>query len=180
MRPDEDGGERSGRSPDKALWQRSRALDMPADEAERFLDLAGFAEGRLDADECERVAALIAADPEAASDVEVARSLAGLSAVAPAAVVARASAIIGDGVAAEGRVIRLPLRRWQRPTWRTAAQWSSLAAAIAMASWLGFAMGSDASFAFAPVSQTSDEGPLGDMLDPATGFLGGFGEGRHT
>jgi len=180
MRADKGSDERSGRSPDAALWQRCRALDAPADEAEQFLDLAGFAEGRLDPDECERVAALLAADPRAASDVEVARALAGLSVAAPEAVVARACAILGAGPAPDGRVIRLPLRRWHSPPWQAVARWSSLAAAVAVAGWLGFAMGSDASAAFAPPSQASDDGPISDMLDPGAGFLRDVGGGVRT
>ena len=44
---------------DAALWRRSRTVDMSEDaaETERYLDLAGFADGRLDPDDRERVAA---------------------------------------------------------------------------------------------------------------------------
>ncbi len=54
---------------DRRLWQRCRMMDADEDEAARFLDLAAFADGLLDIEERERVAALLAADPEAAADV---------------------------------------------------------------------------------------------------------------
>ena len=41
---------------DRALWQRSRETNMTPDEAERFLDLAGFADGRLDVEDRARIA----------------------------------------------------------------------------------------------------------------------------
>ena len=41
---------RRRRSQDLALWQRSRDAEAAENEAERFLDLAGFADCRLGAD----------------------------------------------------------------------------------------------------------------------------------
>ena len=41
--------EQPGGSPDPTLWRRGRDAEIAPEEAERFLDLAGFAEGRLDA-----------------------------------------------------------------------------------------------------------------------------------
>ena len=37
--------------PDRALWQQSRLTDAAPDEAERLIDLAAFADGRLDEDD---------------------------------------------------------------------------------------------------------------------------------
>src|SRR5260370_20862936 len=73
-------GDGSGRkSPaglsDNAVWQKSRLLDIPEDESERFLDLAGFADGQLDPDDRERVAEWLAGDPIAAGDLAAARAL---------------------------------------------------------------------------------------------------------
>src|SRR5207247_32149 len=62
--------------PDAALLRRSRMVEMTPDEAERYLDLAGFADGRLDPDDCERVAEWLAGDPAAAGDIAAARALA--------------------------------------------------------------------------------------------------------
>src|SRR6266446_8382277 len=64
-------------SPDSALWRRSLAIDVAEDEDERFLDLAGYAEDRLDPDERDRIAERLAKDPIAAADVAAARVLAG-------------------------------------------------------------------------------------------------------
>ena len=44
---------------DCGLWQRCRTTEAPPDEAARFLDLAAFADDRLDADDKERVAELM-------------------------------------------------------------------------------------------------------------------------
>src|SRR5258708_24506873 len=62
-------------TPDRTLWRRSRVIDASRTETERLLDLAGFVDGRLDDDERERVAALIAANPPAAADSAAARVL---------------------------------------------------------------------------------------------------------
>src|SRR5438128_1727016 len=61
---------------DAALWRRSRTADMTAEEveAERYLDLAGFADGRLDPDDSEQVAERLAGDPVAAGDVAAPRA----------------------------------------------------------------------------------------------------------
>ncbi len=62
---------------DRALWRRAAATDAPEDEAARLLDLAAFADGLLDPDERERIAALLAAYPAAAADVAAARAIPG-------------------------------------------------------------------------------------------------------
>ena len=45
---------------DRRLWQRCRTMDAGEDETARFLDLAAYADGLLDVEEHERVAALLA------------------------------------------------------------------------------------------------------------------------
>src|ERR1700752_4989035 len=62
---------------DRALWRHSCATDSVDGEAEaeRYLDLAGFADGRLDPDNQERVADWLGCDPAAAADVAAARIL---------------------------------------------------------------------------------------------------------
>jgi anti-sigma factor RsiW len=179
-RTDEEREDRMKWLPDRALWQRSRIADAPEDEAARFLDLAAFAEGRLETDEHDRVAALLAIDPAAATDVAAAREFAGNIDEAPSGldrVIARACAILPDSPTAPGRVI--PIRRppERRGIVHDLAQWGSLAAAIAIASWLGFAMGSDASLQLSQPGASVDTNSLPDLLDPGTGFLRDFGEG---
>ena len=59
----------------------------------------------------------------------------------------------------------------------------SLAAAIAIASWLGFSMGSGVSLELSQPGQQSQvgvDGLLPELLDPATGFLRDLGEGLQT
>ncbi len=166
------------RSPDRALWQRCRMTDVPEDEAARFLDLAAFAEGCLETDEHDRVAAALANDPAAAADVAAAQALAGGIDEAPDGldrVITRALAILPSIPAAPGRVVPFAPPRQHRRILHALTRWGSLAAAIAIASWLGFAMGSDTSLA---LSQTgTDASLLPELLDPGTGFLRDFGEG---
>jgi len=49
-----------------------------------------------------------------------------------------------------------------------------------VASWLGFAMGSDASLALSNPRQPSDAGFLPELFDPASSFLRDLGEGLRT
>ena len=101
---------------DRRLWQRCRTIDAEDDEAARFLDLAAYADGLLDIEERERIAALLAADPQAAADMRAAQALA--DAELPSAglerIVARASAIAPDTESVSGKVVPLAPRRGRR------------------------------------------------------------------
>jgi anti-sigma factor RsiW len=172
---------RTDESSDHALWERSRALDAPADEAAHALDLAGFAEGLLDPDEQERVGALVAADPAAAADVTAAQASSGGIDERPAGferIVARACALVPDAQFSTARVIAFTPR--QRRVRHGLAQWAGLAAAILVASWLGFSMGSDTSFALSQPGLSSDGGVIPELFDPGTGFLRDFGENLRS
>jgi anti-sigma factor RsiW len=166
---------------DRRLWQLCRTTDANQDEAARFLDLAAYADGLLDIEERERVAALLSADPEAAADVRVAQALpdapertfAGLERI-----IARASAIPVATETGNGNVILLAPRAGRRIL-QTFAQWGSLAAAVAFAGWLGFAMGSDTSLALSDHRQPTDV-MLPELFDPGTGLLRDLGEGVRT
>ncbi|TMJ69192.1 MAG: hypothetical protein E6G83_03295 [Alphaproteobacteria bacterium] len=166
---------------DRRLWQRCRTIDAEDDEAARFLDLAAYADGLLDIEERERIAALLAADPQATADVRAAQALA--NAELPSAglerIVARASAIAPDTESVSGKVVPLAPRRGRRLLQIT-AQWGSLAAAIALAGWLGFAMGSDTSLALRDTRQPSAAGLLPELFDPGTVLLRDLGEGLRT
>lgn len=166
---------------DRRLWQRCRTFDAPEDEAARFLDLAGFADGLLDADDRERVAAWLAHDPDAAADVSAASTLRGQDGGAAelAHVIARACAISPDAAAARGRVVMLADWRGRRLV-QGFAQWGSIAAAIALVSWLGFSMGSDTSLALTAPRQQSESSLLPDMFDSGPAFLRDLGEGLRT
>jgi anti-sigma factor RsiW len=166
---------------DRRLWQRCRVMDADEDEAARFLDLAAYADGLLDIEERERVAALLSADPEAAADVRAAQALAvsERTSVGLERIIARASAISPDADRGNGNVIPLATRPGRRVL-QTLAQWGSLAAAVALAGWLGFAMGSGTSLALSDNRQPIDTGFLPELFDPGTGLLRDLGEGLRT
>ena len=166
---------------DRRLWQRCLTMDAEEDEAARFLDLAAYAEGLLDIEERERVAALLIADPDAAADVRAAQRLADAEPKSAGLerIVARAGAISPDAVSASDNVVWLASRPSRRFL-QSFAQWGSLAAAVALAGWLGFAMGSDTSLALSDHRQPSDTGLLPELFDPGTGLLRDLGEGLRT
>ena len=168
------------RSPGRALWQLSCRTDAPEDEAARFLDLAAFVDGHLETDERDRVAAMVAADPAAAADVAAVQAIAGGFAKPPDGldrVIARACAILPDNSAAQGEVLAFRSPRRHRSIVHGLTRWGSLAAATAMASWLGFAMGSDTSLALSQSGAASDASFLPELLDPGTGFLRDLSDG---
>jgi hypothetical protein len=172
-RVEEPAGSKAGRR----LWQRCQGLVVSWDEAERFLDLAAYADGRIeDEDECARVAAIVAADASMRADVAAASALsAGGIAMAGGLdrIVAHAAALVFDrGVAARLAPAAIPQPGSRL---RGAAQWSALAAAIALTGWFGFWIGSDASETLTAnpsiQQQVGEETFLPELLDPATGFL---------
>jgi anti-sigma factor RsiW len=155
-------------SSDRAVWEYCRDIDFVNDEAERFLDLAGFVDARLDDDERERVAARLAADPGAAADIAAAAALAAVPAEGTSArIIARAVALVGEP--ARGNVVPFVPPARPRVAVYSVARWGSVAAAIVVASWLGFSLGTDASLSYSQGQsvQANDGGYLGEMLDPA-------------
>src|SRR5438132_13138543 len=183
MPGDRANGEPRAAPPDDALWRRSLAIDMAEDEAEYFLDLAGYADDRLDPDERERIAERLAKDPMAAADVAAARAFArSRRPIEPALadVVARACALVADGMPLRGRIIAFPQLFRPQPTLHGVARWTGLAAAVVLASWLGFALGGDASAIFGPVGQAGEDSLLRDLLDPSTASLRDLTGGAQT
>jgi len=176
----DDPKERSFGSSDRALWQRSRLTDATEDEAARLLDIAAFADGRLDEDEAERVAARLTGDAAATGDVAVARRLAqDEPPEAPAQVVARALALVPPAGVAE--IIPFAPRMPPQPRLQLVARWGSLAAAVAVAGWLGFALGMDTSLMLAqPRLGGGEDGFLHELIDPAPSFLRDLGDGAQT
>jgi anti-sigma factor RsiW len=169
----------------RTLWRRCRSIETSEDEVERFLDLAALADGQLDGEEHDRVAARVASDPAAAADVAAARVVSAGGIALPGGiepVIQRAVAIVAD--APENvQIIRLARQSLARRILESAAQWGGLAAAIVVASWLGFAMGSGASLSLnqpGQVTQISNENFLPELLDPPTGFIRYLGEGQQT
>jgi anti-sigma factor RsiW len=177
-----EGPEQGPNPADRRLWQRCRTIEAAEDEASRFLDLAAYADELLDIDEQDRVGALLAADPEAAADVYAAQALADAPERTFAGlerIIARAGAISPDGDSVSGKVVRLAPPQGRRLL-QNFAQWGSLAAAIALAGWLGFAMGSGTSLALSDRRQPSDTSLLPELFDPGTGLLRDLGEGLRT
>lgn len=170
---------------DRALWRRGRDADAPADEAGYFLDLAGLAEGRLDPDEHERIAALVAADPAAAADVAAAQAMTGTNPAAPRGVLdritARAASLAPRPPAPSARILAFRRSTWTRPALPGLVRWASLAAAVALVGWLGFAIGSStASAALAPPGIDNPDISLNALFDPGTAFLRELGNGLST
>lgn len=175
------GGEPRLDGAERELWRRCAATEIVEDEAARLLDLAGFADGVLGVDEHDRIAARLAQDPEAASDVAAARALAGLGPAGeapPASVIARACAVIEETPSVW--IIPFPRRYRPEPTVSGVARWAGLAAALVVASWLGFDLGSMTSSAFSPIAQPPEDSLVRDMLDPSTGFVRDLTEGVRT
>lgn len=187
MTQTDDAGEGpAGFEAGRSLWRRCRETEVPENEAARLLDLAALADGMFgDDDEHDRIAALVAADPVAMSDVAAGRAISAGGIVMPGGlerVIERAVAIGGE-VPGRGRVIPDAPRPAGRSVLQGVAQWGGLAAAIAVASWFGFAMGSGASLTLSQPGQMhliSDENFLPELLDPSTGFLRDLGAGQQT
>lgn len=178
-RTDEEREELPDWSSDRALWRRSCLTDATEDEASRFLDLAAFADELLEPDESDRIAALLAADPVARDDVAAARAVGAGPDELPGTlerIIARACAILPSEP--NSRVVAFPPPR--RRILHGIAQWGSLAAAMVLASWLGFAMGSDTSRALSAPVSSNDASFLPELFDPGSGFLRDLGEVLRT
>jgi anti-sigma factor RsiW len=158
--------ETSGAPSDREVWRRSQELETTPDEASHLLDLAAFADSRLDDDETARIAALIERDTDAAEDIAAARTLASATMLAADAdIVARAEGLIGEALP-EATLIAFPARPVVVRPWYSAATWSGLAAAIVLAGWLGFDLGSGISSS--PVfSRPADDASASELLDPS-------------
>jgi hypothetical protein len=181
MRNDEEREEQPEMESDRQLWRRCRLIDAPEDEAARLLDLAAFADGLPDEEEHDRVAALLAADPDAMADVQAVHTPVrpDQTSTELERIIERACTILPDAAPPRGRVIPF-VPRQRGGLIQYFAQWGSIAAAIAVAGWLGFSMGSDASLALTNSRQPSDTGFLPELFDPASGFLRDLGEGLRT
>lgn len=180
-RTDQTSGGSPPNSSDKAIWQYCQITDIEPDEAERWLDLAAFVDTRLDPDEHDRVATLLMADLDAAGDIAAARALAAAPhQAADEAVIARAASLVAAPVERRGQLI--PFRGRTQPTQSLfmLARWGSLAAAVAMACWLGFALGTNAWVALTQINQSSDENFVGDLVDPSGGVLRSISDGLDS
>jgi hypothetical protein len=168
---------------ERALWQRWSAMGERGDEPDA-LTLAAFAEDRLSDAARAAVEVFLAVDPAIAEDIAAARESVWMvrrdGDEAPddgalAATIARAAALVAvpAGVAVGGGNV-LPLRRRRQAVspWPNAARWGALAASLALVSWLGFALGSDAYGNLAALDGQSGPRLVDELLDPPTGFFG--------
>jgi len=183
MRGDGPRRESPAALPDGALWRHSRLTEVAEDEAARLLDVAAYADGLLDSDDRERVAEWLEGDPDAAGDVAAARALAGADRQLepiPETVVGRASALVPPGNARPDNVVAFaPRRRWNTGL-EGIARWGSLAAAVVVASWLGFSMGVDVSRSFGLPGRTGDDGALNELFDPSANVMRDLTDGAQT
>jgi hypothetical protein len=175
MRAQGTSGRRPPGPPDRELWRRSQEIEAPLDEAERLMELAAFADGHLDDDDSERIAALIVRDAEAADDVAAARALAGVATIAASqAIVARAASLVGDDAVVSGaEVIAFPTPPPVIRPWYSAVTWSGLAAAIVFAGWVGFDLGNGLS-TVGSVARAPDDQSASEFFDPAPLLLRDF------
>jgi anti-sigma factor RsiW len=135
--------------------------------------LAAYAEGRLRPAAAAAVEAWLASHPTAAEDVAFARTLARIGAPQDALaerVAARAAALV-EGPAVPPNVVPFRPRR-QSFFMREAASWSALAASVALAAWLGFALGGET---YTALANGDDPAAADELFEPASGFFGGFG-----
>jgi hypothetical protein len=166
--------------PDPALWQRSRMTDAAEDDAERILDLAGFADGRLDPDDRERVAEWLAGDPRRpAMSRRRARSPRRPQRNRRPSRWSRGprSSSIAMSSAACHPLSGHPPRPADAASYR---ELGSFAAAMAVASWLGFTLGMDTSLSFVQRGQPGEDGFFSEMLDTSPGFMRDLSEGNQT
>ncbi|HTQ34734.1 MAG TPA: hypothetical protein VMI30_11225 [Stellaceae bacterium] len=169
----------SGVSADREVWRRSQEIDVVPDEAEYLLELAAFADSRLDEDDTARIAARLAHDAMAAEDIAAARTLGGAAMLsADADVIARAGALVGED-RPDAVLIPFPVRHPPVRHWSSAATWSGLAAAMVLAGWVGFDLGSGISRA--PVfGRSVDEVSSSEFFDATPLLLRDLTENSQT
>jgi hypothetical protein len=182
---DDEMGQPASFEAGRTLWQRCRIAETVESESERFLDLAALADGILDDEEHDRIAARVAGDPVAMADVAAARALSTGGIAMPGGIepIIKRAIVIVEPASELSRKIPVSPVPSRRHFLHGVAQWGSLAAAIAFTSWLGFAMGSSVSQTLTQPgqsTQTSDENFMPELLDPSTGFLRDFGSGLQS
>ena len=150
---------------ERALWHRWRQFAAGEAATPDALDLAAYAEGRLDEAEAVAVETWLAAHPEILADVQLARVLAPApSDTSHAAIVAKACALVAVSSLTPANSNVMPLRR-SVVAWRSALAWSSVAASLVAASLVGFTMGSEAYQRLTQTQVQPSENVPADILD---------------
>jgi hypothetical protein len=181
---------RDGSAQDRALWQRWSTMgkapkgEGPGGAARPHamipdaMILAEFAENRLSDPDAVAIAAFLEANPLIFQDIAAASRAAE---IAPrpgdaglAAVIARAVSLVPahGGERLADTVVPFRAARPAGSSWPIAARWGALAASLALVSWLGFALGSDAYGDLAALDGQGGTRLADELLDPPTGFFG--------
>jgi hypothetical protein len=186
---------RDGSAQDRALWQRWSTMDkapkaegpggaarpdamIPDAMIPDAMILAEFAENRLSDPDATSIAAFLDANPLISQDVAVASRAVEIAPrpgdAALAAVIARAVSL-APAQGGERRADTVVPFRAARPAgapWPIAARWGALAASLALVSWLGFSLGSDAYGDLAALDGQGGTRLADELLDPPSGFFG--------
>ena len=181
---------RDGSAQDRVLWQRwsttekaaegeaPGGIGRPVAAAPDAMELAEFAENRLSGPASAAVEAYLASHPAVAADVASAARAAEIpfrpGDAALAVTIARAAALVPAAGHDRGGDNIVPFRavRPAAAPWPIAARWGALAASLALVSWLGFALGSDAYGDLAALDGQSGTRLVDELLDPPSGFFG--------
>lgn len=161
---------------DRGLWQRWRHLAASEVPAPNALTLAAYAEGRLSEEEAESVENWLATYPEALTEVLAARAVPQSPEIAPERLIEAASALVPEKLGENVVLLRRPAHG--APQWRNAIAWSSVAASLIAASFVGFSLGSDAYQKLSP--SQSGESAYADALEVSPSLESLFGEDSGT
>jgi anti-sigma factor RsiW len=150
-----------------ALWRRFRALDRTGTNRDEptALELAAYAEGRLNEAAARRIEAWLCAHPEALDDVVAART--GEEASASRAVTERAAALVAaDPAGAE----IIPFRRKATPSyaWRMHVTRAAVAASLLLTGLVGFTLGSQS---YANLFGSTTSITTGGLFDQSNGVF---------
>ena len=149
---------------DGELFRRWRAAEGPG-AAPDALDLAAYAEGRLEGASREAVGRWLAEHPQDAEMVDLALTVRAEDGEAAERVARRAASLVsGEVVAFRPRRLRL--------VWPDTARWGALAASVAIVGWLGFSLGGET---YTALTGGDDQVAVDELFDPPTGFFGSFG-----
>ena len=164
-----------GDEQERLMWQRWRAGARAASPAPDALQLAAYAEGRLDETAAEAVENFLAAYPDALNDIAAARTAIETPAIgASDDIITKACALVP---ARNTRETVVPFRG-ATVRWHSALAWGSIAASLMAASFVGFTAGSDAYRTLAPTQ--ASESLTGDGLESSAGLEVYFADDSGT
>ena len=122
-----------GSAEDRALWRRvTEDSSFPEPEPELLLDLAAFAEGRLEGEALAALLAQFESNPELAEDAAYAASL------------SEDAAYAASQTEKTAQIIAFPSRIRTRRLFSPVMGWGALVASLVLVSYLGFDLGNSA------------------------------------